>query len=153
MQVQSQGHTSRSWDSAAGICCCLVLLKYVVVTYPYHVLNPYISCFENSVDQLPLSSDQDLHCYTCNFSIHCIKTVSNEIQGFFQQFWEKASGQNWEKMIDFTPKFGEISGIEHNKGSKIYPQNQVILDCIMPTIPFKHKCLSIILIWVLVSHR
>ena len=34
-------------------------------------------------------------------------------------------------------------------GSKIYPQNQVILDC----IPFKHKCLSIILIWVIVSHK
>ena len=30
-------------------------------------------------------------------------------QGFYQQIWEKAPGQNWEKMI----------GIEHNKGSKI----------------------------------
>ena len=39
-----------------------------------------------------------------------------------------------------------------NKGSKIYPQNQVILDCIMPTIPLKHKCLSIIPIWAIVSH-
>ena len=27
-----------------------------------------------------------------------------------------------------------------NKGSKIYLQNQVILDCIMPTIPLKHMC-------------
>ena len=33
--------------------------------------------------------------------------------------------QNWEKIKDK----------EHNKGSKIYPQNQVILDCIMPSIP------------------
>ena len=72
-------------------------------------------------------------------------------QGFFQQFWEKVPGQNWEKMIDLTAKFGEINDIEHNKGSKIYPQNQVILDCIMPTIPLKHKCLSIILIWVIFS--
>ena len=49
-------------------------------------------------------------------------------------------------MIDLTSKLREINDIEHNKGSKIYPQNQVILDCIMPTIPLKHKCLSIILI-------
>ena len=75
------------------------------------------------------------------------------IQGFFQQFWEKASVQNWEKMIDLTSKLGEINNIEHNKGSKIYPQNQVILDCIMPSIPLKHKGLSIILIEVIVSHK
>ena len=50
----------------------------------------------------------------------------------------------FEKMIDLTAKLGEINDIEHNKGSKIYPQNQVILDCIMPTIPLKHKCLRII---------
>ena len=30
------------------------------------------------------------------------------------------------KMIDLTAKLGEINDIEHNKGSKIYPQNQVI---------------------------
>ena len=72
-------------------------------------------------------------------------------QGFFQQFWEKAPGQNWEKLIDLTSKLGEINDIEHNKGSKIYPQNQVILDCIMPSIPLMHKCL--ILIWVIVSHK
>ena len=41
------------------------------------------------------------------------------------------------KMINLTSKFGEINDIEHNKGSKIYPQNQVILDCIMPSIPLK----------------
>ena len=28
-----------------------------------------------------------------------------------------------------------------------------ILDCIMPRIPLKHKCLSIILIWIIVSHK
>ena len=58
-----------------------------------------------------------------------------------------------EKMTNLTAKVGEINDIEHNKGSKIYPQNQVILDCIMPTIPLKHKCLSNILIWVIVSHK
>ena len=61
-------------------------------------------------------------------------------QGFFQQFWEKAPGQIWEKMIDLSSKLGEINNMEHNKGSKIYPQNQVILDCIRPSIPLKHKC-------------
>ena len=65
----------------------------------------------------------------------CI-TASN--QGLFQQFWEKAPGVNWEKKIDLTSKLGEIHDIEHYKGSKIYPQNQVILDCIMPSIPLKH---------------
>ena len=48
---------------------------------------------------------------------------------------------------------GEINYIEHNKGSKLYPPNQVILDCVMPSIPLKHKCLSISLIWVIVSHK
>ena len=47
-------------------------------------------------------------------------------QGFFQQCWEKAPGQNWEKMINLTSKLGVINDIEHNKGSKIFPQNQVI---------------------------
>ena len=51
----------------------------------------------------------------------------------------KAPGQIWEKMIYFTSKLGEINDMEHNKGSKIYPQNQVILDCIMSSIPLKHK--------------
>ena len=56
-------------------------------------------------------------------------------------------------MIDLTSKLGEINDTEHNKGSKIYPQNHVDLDCIMSTIPLKHTCLSIILIWVIVSHK
>ena len=47
---------------------------------------------------------------------------------FIQQFWEKALGQNWEKMIGLTSKLGKINDIEHNNGSKVYPQNQVILD-------------------------
>ena len=48
----------------------------------------------------------------------------------------------WSKLgkNDLTSKLGEINNIEPNKGSKICPQNQVILDCIMPSIPLKHKC-------------
>ena len=49
-------------------------------------------------------------------------------QGFFQQFWEKTPGRNWEKMIDLTSKLGEINDIQLNKGSKIYPQNQVMFN-------------------------
>ena len=37
--------------------------------------------------------------------------------------------------FDLTAKLGEIK--EQNKGSKIYPQNQVILDCIRPSISLK----------------
>ena len=53
-----------------------------------------------------------------------------------------------KKMIDLTSKLGEINDIEHNKGSKMNPQIQVILDCIMPRIPLKH-----VLILVIVSHK
>ena len=53
----------------------------------------------------------------------------------------------------FNIKLGEINDIEHNKGYKIYPQNQVILDCNLSSIPLKHKCLSLILIQVIVSHK
>ena len=56
-------------------------------------------------------------------------------------------------MINLTSKLGEINDIELNKGSKLYPRNQVILDCIMSSIPLKRKCLSIILIWVFVCHE
>ena len=43
------------------------------------------------------------------------------MQGLFQQFWEKAPGQNWEKKkINLTSKLGEINDTEHYKGSKIY---------------------------------
>ena len=59
------------------------------------------------------------------------------LQGFFQQFWEKAPGQNLEKIIDLTSNLGEIYDRTYNKGSKIYSQNQVILDCIMSSIPLK----------------
>ena len=31
--------------------------------------------------------------------------------GFFKQFWEKAPGQNWEKMIDLISKLGEKTSV------------------------------------------
>ena len=79
-------------------------------------------------------------CYALAFSVSIVAqhNISQQSQGLFQQFWEKAPGQNWEKKIDLTSKLGEIKDIEHYKGSKIYTQNQVILDCIMPSIPLKH---------------
>ena len=58
--------------------------------------------------------------------------VSVDLQGFFPVILEKkAPVQNWEKMIDLPSKLGEINDIEHYKGNKIYPQNQVVLDCII----------------------
>ena len=58
------------------------------------------------------------------------------------------------KMIDLTSKLGEINDIEHYKDSKILSsKSRCILDYIMPSIPLKHKCLSIILIWVSASHK
>ena len=90
-----------------------------------------------------------LHLSKC----HIVGNLMSIMAGLFPVILGTGSGQNWEKMIDFTSKLGEINDIENNKGSKIYPQNQVILDCIMPSIPLKHKCLSIILIWVIVSRK
>ena len=72
---------------------------------------------------------------------------------FCSNFGKRPLAKFGKKMIDSTSKLGETNDVEHNKGSKIYPQNQVILDCIMSSIPLNHKCLSIILIWVIVSHK
>ena len=43
---------------------------------------------------------------------HCLSI--NTYSGLFPAFWEKAPGQNWEKMVDLTSKLGEINDIEHN---------------------------------------
>ena len=55
--------------------------------------------------------------------------------GLFPAILGKGPWPKLGKMINLTSNLGETNGIEHNKGSKIYPQNQVILDCIMPIIP------------------
>ena len=73
--------------------------------------------------------------------------------GLFPVILGKGPWPKLGKMTDLASKLGKINNIEHNKGSKIYPQNQVILDCFMPSISLKHKCLNFILIWVNVSHK
>ena len=75
------------------------------------------------------------------------------IQGLFPAILGKGPWPKLGKNDRLNSKLGEINDIEHNKGSKIYPQNQVILDFIMPNIPLKHNFLSIILIWVIASHK
>ena len=79
--------------------------------------------------------------------------LKNNFSGFLPAILGKGPWPKLGKMIDLSSTLGEINDIEHNKGSKIYPQNLVILDCVMPSIPLKLKCLSIILTWVIVSHK
>ena len=79
--------------------------------------------------------------------------AESHLSGLFPAILGKGPWPKLGKMIDLTSKLGEINDTEHNKDSKIYPQNQVILNCIMPSIPLKHMCLSIILIWFIVSHK
>ena len=82
------------------------------------------------------------------------ETEGSEPLGLFPAILRKARlARIGKKMIDLKSKLGEINDIEHNKGSKTFPPNQVILEVIMPSIPLKYKCLSIILIWVIVSHK
>ena len=78
--------------------------------------------------------------------MHCVLFFQIYIAGLFPAILGKGSPPKLGKKFNLTSKLGEINDIEHNKGNKIYPQNQVILDCIMPSIPLKHKSLSIILI-------
>ena len=87
----------------------------------------------HTADQAIVPQGQDSRAFSSNFR---------------KRPWPKLG-----KNDDLTSKLGKINDIEQNKGSKIYPQNQVILDRIMPSIPLKHKFLSIILIWVNVSHK
>ena len=49
-----------------------------------------------------------------------------------KKFLDRAFFSNFEKRplaeigIDLASKLGEIKDLEHSKGSKIYPQNQVV---------------------------
>ena len=79
-----------------------------------------------------------------------MRVPKHNFRAFASNLGQRPLAKIWKKLLT---KLGEIKDIEHNKGSKIYPQNPVILDFIMPSIPLKHKCLSIILIWVIVSHK
>ena len=89
---------------------------------------------------------------TSKWPIPLIKKNRLVLTGLFLAILGKGPWPKLGKNDQLNSKLGEIN-IEHNKGIKIYPQNQVILDCVMPTIRLKHKCLSIILIWVIVSHK
>ena len=46
--------------------------------------------------------------------------------GVFPAILGKGPWPKLGKMIDLTAKLGENNDIEHKKGSKLYPQNQVI---------------------------
>ena len=67
-----------------------------------------------------------------------LRKEESTVKGPFPAILGKGPWPKLGKKIDLTSKLGEINDIEHYKGSKIYPQNQVILDCIMPSIPLKH---------------
>ena len=72
------------------------------------------------------------------------------LTGLFQAILGKAPGQNWGKMINLASKIGEINDIKQNISSK---SSYFRLYYVKHTgVPLKHKCLSIILIWVIVSH-
>ena len=51
----------------------------------------------------------------------------------------KFGGGGGGGIIDLMSKLGKIIDIKHNYWSKIYPKNQVILDCFYA----KHKCLLV----------
>ena len=53
----------------------------------------------------PWNGDFPKNSIVKKFWSHNITVIN---QGFFQQFWEKAPGQNWEKMTELTTKLGEI---------------------------------------------
>ena len=74
--------------------------------------QPSIDSLHNVDKKIPLTVQ--FVSNTCGL-ILCQTNHTSEwcFQGLFQQFWEKAPGINWEKMIDFTSKLGEINDIEH----------------------------------------
>ena len=92
-----------------------------------------------------------LHRFYCICTIfHCAHNLGKP---HLYTIKARAFSSNFgEKMINLTSNLGEINDIEHNKDSKIYPQDQVILDCIMSSIPLSTN-LKYHLIWVIVSHN
>ena len=64
------------------------------------------------------------------FQEYYLSVKQSEPSGSFPAILGKGPWPKLGKKIDLTSKLGEITDIEHYKGSKIYPQNQVILDCI-----------------------
>ena len=73
--------------------------------------------------------------------LECIAIVSqtgDTLQGFFQQFLEKAHSKKWEKMIDLTSKWGEINDKENNKGSKNILKIKLFLIILCTAYHFKY---------------
>ena len=62
-------------------------------------------------------------------SLTCVPTTS----GLYPASLGKGPWPKLGKMINLTSKLGKITYIKHNHGSKVHPQNQVILDCFMPS--------------------
>ena len=60
------------------------------------------------------------------------------VTGLYPAIWGKGPWLKLGKIIDLMLKLGKINDIKHNNGSKVYPQNQVILDCFMPSTMFKY---------------
>ena len=108
----------------------LTSLKYLNVDLNFeHLFNKTIK-ITNSTENLTsngkvLACLQDFFLFPNTDVIFGVGSVGNRVsgQGFFLHFWEKAPGQNWEKIFDLTSKLGEINNIDHNKGSKIYSLN------------------------------
>ena len=57
-----------------------------------------------------------------------LKILSKSGRAFSSNFGKRPLAKIGN-IINLTSKLGEINDIDHNKGSKIYPENQVILDC------------------------
>ena len=68
--------------------------------------------------------------------------------GLFPAILGKGPWPKSGKMIDW-----EKLATKNIPRVEIYLQNQLILDCSMPSIPLEHKRLSIILISAIVSHK
>ena len=67
--------------------------------------------------------------YTCKHLHVVLLSSEKRPAGLFPAILGKGPWPKLGKMIDLKSKLGEINDIEHNKGSKIYPQNQVIFYC------------------------
>ena len=62
---------------------------------------------------------------------------SRLIRAFSSNYWKRPLAK-LGKMINLTSKLGEINGINIIR-VEMDPQNQVILDCIMPSIPLNGR--------------
>ena len=69
-----------------------------------------------------------MHYAGFNLGLHCLHRNTETVvssRAFFSNFGKRPLAKIGKKIINLTSKLGELNDIEHNKGSKIYPQNQV----------------------------